>query len=276
MVLDAGQSGRRYQPPWALLVLGLLMSSTAVLKAAELRILTEEYPPVSFETAGKASGLGSEVVEEIQRRVGDHAKIQIVPWARGYKMALEEPDVALFATMRTPEREALFKWVGPLTTVTTSLYAKHGGAFHINTLADARTVSSIVVPREYYSHQVLRSLGFTNLEPVTTPEMTVRMLLAGHGALIAADNLTLPALLIEAGATRNDVDVEYRFMQSQNYIAFSRGTADARVQSWQDCLDNMKRDGSFARIYEKWLPGETPPGLKPMPEVDLQQPRPGS
>ena len=250
-------------------LLGFVIAGSATLHAAELRVLTEEYPPVSFQTAGRASGLGSEVVEEIQHRIGSHVTIQVVPWARGYRMVLDDPDVALFATMRTPERESLFKWVGPLTTVTTSFYAKHGATIRLNSLADAKAAASIVVPREYYSHQVLRNLGFTNLEPVTTPEMTVRMLLAGHGVLIAADNLTLPALLTEAGASRNDVELVYSFMQSQNYIAFSRGTPDELVQSWQSSLDDMKRDGSFARIYEKWLPGESPPGIKPMADTGL-------
>jgi polar amino acid transport system substrate-binding protein len=59
--------------------------------------------------------------------------------------------------------------------------------------------------------------------------------------------------------------VESVFGLSTNlvYIAFSRGTSPALVARWQAKLDEMKADGAFRRIYEKWLPGEEPPGIVP-------------
>jgi len=31
------------------------------------------------------------------------------------------------------------------------------------------------------------------------------------------------------------------------------------IQRWQRELDAMKADGSFSRIYQRWLPGEPEP-----------------
>lgn len=255
-----------------LLLMGLLAGAATGAAARDLMVLTEEYPPITFSNnEGKATGLDCEVVEEIQRRVGNRSPIQIVPWARGYKLALIDPDVALFATMRTTERETLFKWVGPLNTVKTSLYAKRGSPLRITGLPDAKSVDRILVPREYYSHQFLRQVGFTNLGVVNTPEMMVRMLVSGRGALMATDNQTLPTLLAMAGAEPGDAELRYTFMESQSYVAFSKDTSDEVVRQWQHALDEMKRDGSFARLYEKWLPGETPPGIKPSPSVQIER-----
>lgn len=58
-------------------------------------------------------------------------------------------------------------------------------------------------------------------------------------------------------------DVENAFTLSTDlfYIAFSKATSPALVARWQETLDAMKQDGTFARIYAKWLPAETPPGV---------------
>jgi L-asparagine transporter-like permease len=42
--------------------------------------------------------------------------IRLVPWARGYSIALSKPNVVLFATLRTEQRKGLFQWVGLLSS----------------------------------------------------------------------------------------------------------------------------------------------------------------
>jgi len=238
-----------------------------------LTLYTEEYPPINFSREGKAAGLSTEVVEEILRRTGTRAPITVVPWARGYRSALEEPNVGLFVAMRTPEREPLFKWVGPVTTPRTSFYSRRGAALKVASLEDARKVEVIAVPREWFSHQVLRALGFNNLDFGAAYKLLVRMALTGRAPLMVADNQTLPAQLAQVDATMAEVDRHYTFMKTSSYIAFSRGTPDATVRQWQKALNEMKRDGAFARIYARWLPGDTPPGIEAEPDLVPTAPR---
>lgn len=237
----------------------------------ELKLLTDEYPPISFSRDGEAQGLGAEVVREIQRRVGDEAPIMVLPWSRAYVSLRNERNVGLFATMRTPEREHQFKWVGPLTNARTSFYALRSNAQPIATLADARKSNAILVPRDYYSATFLRAKGFRNLTEANSPEAMARMLLAGRAQLMAADNQTLPTLLERIGAPPDAVVPVFTFMSSQSYIAFSRSTSDDVVQAWQVALDAMKRDGSFAAIHRFWLPNEAPPGLKSVADFAADQ-----
>src|SRR5881397_3481136 len=115
------------------LALALLLAGWSA-RGGELQLLTEEYPPLSFTRDGKVSGLSVEIVEEIQRRVGSRVPIQVLPWARAYRMAQEQPDVALFGTTRTAERDKLFQWVGPIVAGRTSLYTKRGTGLRLNSL----------------------------------------------------------------------------------------------------------------------------------------------
>jgi polar amino acid transport system substrate-binding protein len=58
----------------------------------------------------------------------------------------------------------------------------------------------------------------------------------------------------------NDVEELFEFMPPrEHYFAFSLSTSDDVINSWQKALDSMKKDGTFAKIYKKWLPGKRMP-----------------
>lgn len=231
--------------------------------AGDLKIVADEYPPLTFTRNGAVTGLAAEIVDDVKMRTGEKSPLTIMQWWRAYQMLLTEPDVVGLPVYRTTERETLFKWAGPLTSVRTSLYAKRGSNIRFDRLADAKSVNRIIVPKAYWTYQILLARGFKNLELVPTSEQSVRMLLAGHGTLLAADDVTLPALLAGAGKDMSDVEIALTFEEAESYFAFSKGTSDEVVRKWQAALDDMKRDGTFARLYKKWLPDQTPPGISP-------------
>ncbi|MGB5746824.1 MAG: transporter substrate-binding domain-containing protein, partial [Desulfobacterales bacterium] len=94
--------------------------------AQELTIVSEENPPFNFIKDGILTGSSTEIVREIMRRLNLPAEIQVLTWARGYQLALSRPNVVLFSTARTQEREHLFHWVGPIYKVRFGFYAKRG------------------------------------------------------------------------------------------------------------------------------------------------------
>ncbi len=239
----------------------------APASATDLQLLTEENPPLNFSDGGQPKGLSVDVVQEIQRRVGNTNSIEVQPWSRAYRTASTLPNVAIFIMARTPAREELFQWVGPVSASVASLYGKRGSGLHINNLEDAKLVDHILVVRDFYTHQLLQKLGFVNLELVSKPETMVKMTVNGRAPLMFASNVTLPDLLDKAGAKRSDVELLYTITSLQTYIGFSLGTPKDVVGSWQAALDGMKRDGSYASIYAKWLPGETPTKIKPEPNI---------
>jgi len=199
------------------------------------------------------------VVRELGKRTGSAASIRLVPWQEGYRALLEQPDVALFSTVMTAERKPLFKWVGPLAVLDTNLYALKGSAIKIANLDDARKVNKIGTVAKYYSEQMLDKEGFTNTQSYPDSETTVRALLDGKVQLLASNNLEMPAVLKKVGGSMDDVENVFTASTDLFYIAFSKATPAERVARWQDALDGMKRDGSFAKLYAKWLPPKSRP-----------------
>jgi len=249
-----------------LLILSLLFGYAAVAQASAaetvaLKVLTEENPPLNFIRDGEITGLAAEVVRALVKRTGTGGKIRLIAWQEGYQALLEQPDVALFSTVMTAERKPLFQWVGPLAVLDTNLYALKGSGVAIANLDDARKVNRIATVAKYYSEQVLQKEGFTNTQSYPNREATVRELLGGKVQLLASSNLGMPAALKQMGGSMDDVEIAFTLSTDLFYIAFSKGTSPRLVARWQDALDGMKRDGSFAKIYARWLPAEIPPGI---------------
>lgn len=228
-------------------------------RPAGLRLITEEFPPVSFVEGGVPRGLAVDLVHAIQQRLGQSLPIEVMPWARGMREAQDSQPTALFATARTPDRERLFHWVGPIIQFHSAFYAPTGRGPRPQSLAEARRVSEVLVVRDWYTAEQLQEAGFANLQLVNDPVQGLRMLLARRAPLFAGDRISMPGTLAQIGLPPDAVEEVFRIRATEGYIAFSRSTSPATVAAWQAQLNDMKRDGSFQAIYRRWLPNDTPP-----------------
>jgi polar amino acid transport system substrate-binding protein len=77
-------------------------------------IVTENYPPYSYEQEGEITGISTDIVKCIMDESGLEYKIEVLPWARAYEMALNKDDVLIYSIMRIPEHETLFNWIALL------------------------------------------------------------------------------------------------------------------------------------------------------------------
>lgn len=249
---------------WLFLAAALLLGSLpATTQAQALALLTEELPPLNYSDESGLTGLSVTIVREILRRVDHPDTIQVVPWARGYKAALEEPNVVLFSTTRTEEREDLFKWVGPLVRWSYVFYKRRGSPITLKHLDDARRVGSIATYRDDAREEFLLEQGFTNLDSSPKLISCARKLLEGRVDLWLDSNLTAYQLVKQLGAEPGAIEPVLTVKTNYLYIAFSKQTDDAVVERWQTALDAMYRDGTLRGIYRQWLPGEEPPAAAP-------------
>lgn len=241
---------------------GASASSAVPALPASLRLLTEEFPPINFSENGKPRGLTVEIVQAIQQRLGQDLPIEVLPWARAFREAQDTSPTALFATARIPERESLFQWVGPLVQFHSTVYARAGIPVQTRTLEDARNASRVLVVRDWYTAQQLRTAGFRNLQTVVDPVQGVRMLMAGRAPLLAGERVSMPRTLALAGVKPSQIRELFSFAVNDGYIAFSLSTPKATVEAWQARLQELKRDGTFQAIYRRWLPNEPLPPMR--------------
>ena len=246
-------------------IAAIFLSSVYPVFAAELTILTENLPPLNYVKDGELVGPSVDIVKEIQKRVGSDDKIQVYPWARAYKMALEDENVVLFGTTHTKARDKIFKWIGPLATKRDILVAKKGSGIKISTLNEAKKVRHIGTLRDDTRERLLIERGFKNLEPVSDEQLNAQKLILGRIDLWAYKIPGLRTVCELAGVDHNELEEVYHLRKIDVSIAFSQKTSDSIVEKWKNAFDEMVTDGTIMKIRRKWneiLPDD------PFPEIN--------
>jgi polar amino acid transport system substrate-binding protein len=226
----------------------------AEIQPGIVQLLTEEYPPVTFIKDGRPSGFVTDMVREIAARQGIPDNIRLTSWKNAYDVALLHPKVLLFSAERTPERESLFHWVGPVGRNSAILYAKKGSGIRINSLEDAKTLAAIATTTNWFTEQHLKREGFRNLLSSPDPRANVRQLMNGEAQLSVFTDITIPEIVSQAGYSMDDLEPVFTVGQTYFYIAASKDTPASVVEAWQSSLDRLKADGTFERIYRTYLP----------------------
>jgi len=236
----------------------LILLSLAGVGHAELRILWEESPPGEYlDAKGNPAGVTIDLVKDLLQRQGIDATIRILPWKRAYAMGLQESNIALMETTRTPEREELFKWVGPILVVKRIVYRKAGDDVVLRTVEDLKQAPGICVLRGSSNESYLQSLGITHLYAVTKPRQCLKMLDNDRVELFYTSEIGMAGLLEKQGIASERYQAVLHLKKEYLYLAFSRDVSQARIQRWQAALEDAKRDGTVARIYEGTYSKET-------------------
>ncbi|WP_269532453.1 ABC transporter substrate-binding protein [Chitinimonas sp. BJYL2] len=244
--------------------LTILLLSLCAIPSYALRIYTEEWPPISYQTNGVADGMAVEVVREIQTRLNDKTPIEVVPWARGYEELLNKPGTLLFTVGRSEAREKLMTLLGPIAISETVLLARKGEAAKLQAMGDEIKRLGVGAYRGSIFADAAQAAGFKQLDLAPTPQIAAQKLLAGRYPLWSEGSIAVTSILKDIQQPIDAVE-QVRVLESLNiYLAFSRGTPGEEIRRWHSALVAIKKEGTFARIYKKWLPRSTVPN-----EVEL-------
>ena len=222
-------------------------------QAENFEIMTEEYPPFNYTEDGKLTGLSSEVMVELLKRMGHPEDIKVVPWSRGYNLIQKKEGMILFSMTRTEQRESLFKWVGPVAENKWVFFAKKGSGVQINSLDDARKVKKIGTYKDDAAEAYLKEQGFTNIESVVNDQANVKKLMAGRINLWIVGQLQGLFKAKSAIGDARFLEKVFDVKETQLYIAFSKSASDAEIAKWQAELDRMKADGTYDAILKKYM-----------------------
>ena len=243
-----------------LLAFAMLRVIAAAAVAQELTVVTEEWPPYNYEENQEVTGLSTEIVKAALEKAGVAAKFGVYPWARAYKMALENENVLIYTIIRTPEREELFKWVGPLVPSSKfSLYKlKTRADIALQSLADAKRYK-IGVMRDDSTYQFLASHGFKDdeqLEIVPSEDLNVKKLFAKRVDFICGNSIGLPERMNFFWLPYEEVEAAIFLFEQGLYIAFSKSTSDELVAKVSKAFEEIKAEGKIEVFMKKYVKDE--------------------
>ncbi|WP_407293456.1 substrate-binding periplasmic protein [Stutzerimonas zhaodongensis] len=220
-------------------------------------LLTENFPPFNMAADGKnyaadrnISGINADIVREIFKRAGINYELTLrFPWERIYNQVLDHPNQGLFSTTYTPEREPLFKWVGPLASTGWVLLAPAGSSLRLSSLEQAKPYR-IGAYKDDAVSQHLESKGFEPLNSLRDQE-NVGKLLKGQIDMWATTDPVGPYLAKQEGVS--GLTTVLRFNDAQLFLALNKDTPDEVVSRLQQALNDMKGDGSIDAILRRYL-----------------------
>jgi polar amino acid transport system substrate-binding protein len=228
--------------------------------AGKIQLFTELSPPSSYTTGtGSTSivqGSSIDILNEIQARTGYINLINVSIWNDAYAIAQYLPNSAVFATARTPERENMFQWVGPIRSNRTYFYTRSASGLTIATLEQAKALQSIATPNGWFTHDFLKNNNFKNIIATSlTTQDAFNQLLKGEVQALLLPDVDVKWLAGTNGVQMSDLTQHMKALDINSYIAFSLSTPASTVQKWQNHLDAMKTDGTFKTIWNKWYGG---------------------
>lgn len=241
---------------------GLLMLMAASVRAAlpddyKVVLLTENFPPFNMAADGKnyaaernIRGINADIVREMFKRAGIAYSMTLrFPWERIYNQVLEQPDQGLFSTTYTPEREPLFKWVGPLASTGWVLLAPPGSSLRLSSLEQAQPYRI----GAYKNDAVSQHLESKGLEPINSlrDQENIGKLLKGRIDLWATTDPVGPYLAKQEGVS--GLTTVLRFNDAQLFLALNKQTPDEVVTRLQKALNEMKGDGAIDAIMRRYL-----------------------
>ncbi|SIS66595.1 substrate-binding periplasmic protein [Neptunomonas antarctica] len=232
---------------YAFLSLSILFSQTTWSETIQLT--TESYPPFNMmASTGEVSGISTDIVRELFARNGLDYEITLLPWNRAYVAALEVPGTGVFSTTRTPDREALFKWVSPLTLNNWVLLSMKARNIQLNSLEDAKQYR-IGGYRGDAIALYLEKQGF-KLDLVSRDDLNALKLARKRIDLWATGHLLGAYIAKEQGV--EGVVTSLTFKETTMGLAFHPDTSSALIDALNESLQAMYQDGTIGKIYAEY------------------------
>src|SRR3989338_477933 len=231
----------------ASLLFGLVLSACAA--RAELPadykvvLLTENFPPFNMAVDDK-NFARDDGIDGIS-----YTLTLRFPWDRLYRLTLDKPNYGLFSTTFTPERQPLFKWVGPLAKTWWVLLAAPGNNLSVASLKDAGQYQIGAYKNDAVS-QHLESQGLSPANALRDQE-NIKKLLSGKIDLWATTDPVGRYLAKQEGVS--GLNTALRFNEAELYLALNKDTPDEVVQRLQKALDELRAEGFIDEMTNNYL-----------------------
>ncbi len=232
-------------PCGAILALAFgILGDPAAGSAETLRLVTEIYPPLNYIENGQIKGSSIDQVRLIMKAAGIAYSVELMPWARAMALAEKEPDFCVFTAVRNAEREAKFKWVGPLMYSRTMLIRKAGSPVAPTTLDEAKAYT-VGTQRGDFTHDILKANNFPKIDLATDLDLSLKKLMSGRIDLMPVSEKYYDRLKHDGA----QVESVLTLSRSTYAIACNPSVSDGAIAGMQQELDKLIADGTQERIF---------------------------
>ncbi|MEM7250737.1 MAG: ABC transporter substrate-binding protein [Pseudomonadota bacterium] len=262
MVIRRHRLARKQAIHWlvvlAVVVLGL--DRTAFAQTESLRVVTEDLAPYNYRHDGALKGIGTDVVRAVLARLDRAPKIEVLSWARAYRLALKRPNVLIFSISRTAQREDLFHWIGLVADLRVSLYRRNDRNDIVLKNLQSAKVHLVATVRDSAGEQFLLANGFTpgrNIDNSGDPLQSISKVIKGRVPLLIADDLWVQWGVEHLALERGSLTPALHLPESSRplFMALSRGSDAKLIGAFRQAHQAVIESGEFIKILRRYSDG---------------------
>jgi polar amino acid transport system substrate-binding protein len=234
----------------ALIATLLTLPPAFALGAPEMQWVAGDLPPWSWRTPAGPQGYAHDLVMAMMQRLGRNGTVSYFPWARAVRLTEQGEAVGVFPLARTPDREARFRWLIPLSAVR---YVFLTAAADGPVTLDALRQRPVGVLRGSPIVRNLRAQRFTRVVEAKDYSDLLRMLSQRVIHAIYAGGPMLDAAIEQYGYERAQFASHLSLGESTLYIAASLRLPDPEAALWLKAYAALEEDGTVARLRRRYL-----------------------
>jgi polar amino acid transport system substrate-binding protein len=248
-----------------LLVANSVCRPAAAGESDPVVLATTEEIPTAYLGEGGQTGFLVDLAREAFRRSGRSVKIVTVPWARGISFARSGETDGIMTLYRTPDRESYLDFSDEAVLVQDQAFyvrAGTGASFGpaIAGLADKRIGIMTKISYGAQFDALMRRGFFSHLDPQTTIETLVKMLVAGRVDVVPAFRGTMRRTARSLGLMDRIEELPLPMEALPSYVGFTRARDMSEVKrDFDSGLRSMKVDGGYGLLLKRYFPPDHEP-----------------
>jgi PAS domain S-box-containing protein len=235
-----------------LLISGFTKSNTNNSKDALLFLGNENLPPMVYMDKGKAKGIVVDIVDALEKKIGQPIEIKLMNWSEAQKIVEAGGADALIQINENEERKAIFDFSETLIDSKFSIFTLRGGR-KISGTEDLEGMC-VGVEGKGFPRFILENYPSVQLSYIPSVFEGFQMLREGKLDAVVVDEWVGTYIL-----ANNKIDNIYivgePIAQLQSAIAVKKGNTEL-LDLINKSLRDMKEDGTYQDIMNKWKPKE--------------------
>jgi polar amino acid transport system substrate-binding protein len=236
---------------WLILFLLLNVSSSI----AKQLVVTEILPPYQFYQENNVlSGFSVEVLEALFKITNDDTDLKVLPWARAYRTALNQPNTLIFSLSRTLSREKLFIWGGKLTTDDVYAWGLKDNFKTPTTHLEQLRKHKIAIANSTSTYQYFKQKKYPYIYEIVTQDQGLKMLLLNRVDIITGSKNTLKARAkkLNLDFSLLKIIIPITPVNLDLYFAFSLNSDAHIVRKYKEAYEKIIKNGTLAKLKKKW------------------------
>jgi len=198
----------------------------------------------------KIKGSATLLVKHALNKTGYNYTIELLPWARSYKLALSQPNVLIYTINHTPSRDSKFHWIARLPVLVQSNFYALKSAHLSNTTRQKMKTLRIATLIDSVNDAYLTNHGFKHISRVSHITQTVGMLKKKRVDVVISSENALKKALKDTNILFSEVERIGVALISRPSIAMSLKTPLTTVNKLKQLFLDIERQDDVCSIMK--------------------------